>query len=221
MNNFRDLKFIGSRNEQDKIIQLIEQNLQDGWIRDKDKESECLERSGSEYRIFSRSKVESLPTSDLFLTTDNNSYLYVCNIVSVSQSEELGVETYNEILKEFFNKFVKPHIENLDVRVIFTEASINANNSMSSELAKKFSEFSSIVDKENIVIHDLDRLRFMDFIIQAHLEDALLNEYTLKELLIDENWSEENAIDLSVKYDFGKSLLRKFATLEKGQEDSL
>lgn len=209
MRNYRDLKFIGSLSEQDKLFQLIEEKLHDGWIRDKNKESDFKDKN-SEYKIFIRSKVDHLPSCALFLTPDNNSFFYVCNIAPEEELES-PVENYNTVLEEFFVKFVQPSVDNLDIRVIFSEADKTIDNSMSPELADKLKRFSGAANKASAGTHPLDQERFLDFIIQAHLESSLLDESTLDELLKDENWSSKDALELSIKYNFGRKMLKRFA----------
>lgn len=211
MKNFRDLKFIGSLREQHKLLELIEQNLCDGWARDKDKESNLKDNTKSEYRIFICSKMDALPKTSIFLTSDDNSYFYVCNIF-IEEKSELSIEEYNIILEEFFEKFVRPCINDLDIRAILTEASKTIDNSMSSELADKLKRFSGAANKSSAGTHPLDQERFLDFIIQAHLESSLLDESTLDELLKDENWLSKDALELSIKYNFGRKILKRFAS---------
>ena len=72
---------------------------------------------------------------------------------------------------------------------------------------KRFLECANMGDGGS---HPLDEKRFFDFIIQAHHERSLLDESTLRGLLIDEGWSEHHADKLSSKYCFGKDLLKQY-----------
>lgn len=209
MKSFCELKLIGSFSEQEKLIEQIEQNLCGSWIRDRDIEAEFQSRHRVDYQIFVRQKINSEPTVALFWTPDENGYLYVCNIVP-KEVGELGVEDYNVILEEFLTQFVEPSAQNLDVRIVTAEAEKTIDNSMSLELAGKLRRFSNLANKSSCGTHPCDQQRFFDFVIQAHLEKALLDESTLKALLVDEGWSEEYAYELSMKYDSGRELLQQF-----------
>lgn len=81
---------------------------------------------------------------------------------------------------------------------------------MSPELEKTFTAFSNNVNK--VHLHPvLDRDRFLDFIIQSYSENSDLDVLTLQEKLESQGWSEEDALRLSIEYEFGKELLNKFA----------
>jgi hypothetical protein len=81
---------------------------------------------------------------------------------------------------------------------------------MSPELEKMFTAFANNANK--VHLHPvLDRHRFLDFIIQSHSENSDLDVVTLQERLESQGFSEEYALELSIKYEFGKELLNKFA----------
>lgn len=113
-------------------------------------------------------------------------------------------------MREFQTKFIEPIAKDLEIRVIVTPPELNIDNVMSSQLAAKFRQFSNAANKSSVGTHPNDEERFFDFIIQAHNEKSLLNESTLSELLIEEEWSEDHAYELSIKYDFGRDLLKRY-----------
>lgn len=152
-------------------------------------------------------KDNSIPKASLHLTFDENRYLYVCNIVPVEMGQ-LGEENYNLILENFLTKFIEPAVNDLDIKIVTTPAEKNIDNSMSPELSAKLKNFS--LNKSTGIGHPCDQKRFFDFIIQAHRESSLLDESTLKQLLLDEGWSEYFTDDLSSKYCFGRELLKQY-----------
>lgn len=80
---------------------------------------------------------------------------------------------------------------------------------MSPEIEKTFTAFANNANKTHL--HPvLDRDRFLDFIIQSHSENSDLDVVTLQERLESQGFSEEYALELSIKYEFGKELLNKF-----------
>ncbi|MBW4576270.1 MAG: hypothetical protein KME08_13415 [Aphanothece sp. CMT-3BRIN-NPC111] len=205
MKSFFELKLIGISSEQEKLIDRIEYNLCDGWTRAKDMEADFQANDKIDYRIFVCPK----PIAALFLTSDENKYLYVCNIVP-KESNELGVDIYNTILEDFLTKLVEPAASGLDIRIVTTTADRSIDNSMSPELAEKFKHFSNLANKSSGGTHPSDERRLFDLIIQAHVEKSLLDESSLRELLVDEGWSEEQAYKLSIKYNFGMNLLKYY-----------
>jgi hypothetical protein len=211
MKTFSELKLIGSSSNLEKLIEQVEQNICDGWARDKDEE--CRQRISSkvDYQIFVCSKTSLRRAAALFFTFHSNKYLYLCNIVPREKgTENLEIDNYNSILEEFQTKFLEPCAQGLDIRIVVTPSEINATNSMSPELATKFQQFSYAANKSSGGTHPYDEERLFDFVIQAHLEKSLLDESTLRKLLVDEGWSDKDAYELSVKYDFGKDLLKRY-----------
>lgn len=81
---------------------------------------------------------------------------------------------------------------------------------MNPKLEEKLKCFSGCANKSNGGAHPRDRQRFNDFIVQAHYENSSLDDFTLRELLIDEGWSERHADDLSSKYCFARDLLKQY-----------
>lgn len=211
MKDFSDLRLIGNSSELEKLIELIEQNLCDGWTRGKDNEIKLQNCSKVDYQIFTCSRTNLRRSAALFLTFDNNKYLYVCNIVPNEKgTSDLGIDGYNSILREFQTKFIEPIAKDLEIRVIVTPPELNIDNVMSSQLVANFRQFSDAANKASGGTHPNDEKRFFDFVIQAHTEKSLLDESTLRKLLIDEEWSEDHAYNLSIKYDFGRDLLKHY-----------
>lgn len=209
MQQFRDLKLIGNPNELSKLVEKIETSLCDGWIRAKDKEAILKNGYNSDQFVFLTPEDNSIPYASLHIDSDENGYLYICNIVPAEKSQ-LGKKNYNLILEKFLAKFVEPAVKDLDIRIVTTSAEKNINNSMSPELSEKLKRFSVCANKSTGCGHPCDQERFMDFIIQAHREGSLLDDSTLRGLLIDEGWSEYFADDLSSKYCFNRDVLKQY-----------
>lgn len=210
MRTFRDLKLIGSADEQEKIIDRVEQSLRDGWTRDRGKEAEFASSHKLKYKIFICSKSASRPAAGLFFVADQNGYLYVCNIVP-QELGSLGVDKYNALLNEFQIKFVEPAVKDFDIQIVTTPAERTIDNSMSPEMAQLLKCFSGAANKSSGGTHPCDEGRFFDFIIQAHEENALLDESQLSGLLTDDSWSKDDAFELSCKYRFGRDLLKQYS----------
>lgn len=207
METFRNLKLIGSTDEQENLLDRIEQSLREGWTRDGVKEMEMEASRRLKYKIFVCSKLGSRPAASLFFIADKNNYLYVCNIVS-REPGQLGVEKYNAILDEFQSKFIEPAVKDLDIQIITTPAERTIDNSMSPEMAQLLKRFSVAANKSSGGTHPYDEQRFFDFIVKAHEEGSLLDESQLRGLLIDDGWTDEDAFELSCKYCFGRGLLQ-------------
>lgn len=204
-----ELKLIGSPIEQEKLIQGIEKRLNNGWTRCKEMEAEARSSQKMEFKIFVCSQTDSRPAAALHFALDNNNDLWVCNIMSTKQ-ERLSMDNCNSILEEFQTSFVEPAAKGLDIKVITTPAERNIDNLMSAEMAQRLRQFSATANKSTGGNHPLDEAIFFNFIIQAHQENAMLNESDLNGLLIEDGWSRNHADNLSRKYRFGRELLKQY-----------
>jgi predicted KAP-like P-loop ATPase len=81
------------------------------------------------------------------------------------------------------------------------------NHPMSENLTNLLTTFSMLANKT--ATHSADMTKLMDFTIQAHLERSSLDESALREILESQNWSEDKALELSEKYDFGREILAR------------
>lgn len=210
MKAFRDLKLIGSDNEQERLINLIEQQLSNGWTRDREKEAELNSLFGHGSIIFTCSETVSRPAAGLCFVADENGYLYVSNIVP--KDGELGINRYNAILEEFLTQFVEPAAKGLDIQIITNSDELTIDNAMSPEMSQLLRRFSGAANKSSGGAHPLDEGRFFNFIVQAHNEKALLDETALRGLLVDDGWSSIHAQNLSSKYSFGRDLLKHYSS---------
>lgn len=210
MKALRDLKLIGSASEQERLIDLIEQQFSNGWIRDREREAKLKSQSALNYIIFTCSETVSRPAAGLCFIADENGYLYVGNIVP-QNVRELGIDSYNAILEEFLTQFIEPAAKRLDIQILTTCGERTINNAMSPEMSQLLKHFSAAANKSSGGTHPLDERRFFDFIVQAHNERALLDETELSGLLVDDGWSSEHAQKLSSNYRFGRDLLNHYS----------
>ena len=210
MKVFRDLKLIGSKSEQERLIGLIEQQLSNGWARDRQIEAEQKSQHDHNKIIFTCSKTVSRPAARLAFIADENGYLEVCNITP-KDIGELSKDSYNSILEEFLTRFVEPAAKGLDIQIITMSDERTIHNAMSPEMSKLLKHFSDAAKKSSGGTHTLDERRFFDFIVQAHNERALLGETELSQLLVDDGWFSEHAQELSSKYSFGRDLLNHYS----------
>lgn len=209
MQQFRDLKLIGSSSELEKFIERIETSLCEGWTKVENKKNTNVVTHRFTQFSFVSPQTHTRLQGRLSLAFDENGCLYVCNIVPLEYGQ-LEIKDYNSILEEFLTKFVEPTAQDLDIRVVTTTAEKNIDNAMSPELSIKLKRFSECANQSTGGSHPLDEKRFFDFVIQAHQENSLLDESTFRELLIDEEWSEDHADKLASKYCLGRELLKQY-----------
>lgn len=205
MKEFRDLKLFGSLEKLKLAIKGIEKILDNDWYREKEKVNYQL--GINPMYCFICSETNKRRACGLYLAESKDGYLYVSNIVP-RKVGELSHDEYNYVLEEFHQRFVMPVSQELDIRVIFNGAERSVDNSMSSELASLLRTFSACANKSTGASHPLDKKRWYAFLTTAHKEKSLLDAFTLRRLLIEEeDWFEDIASELANEYEEGRSLL--------------
>lgn len=207
MKVFRNLKITGSQETLEKLIQQIENNLDQGWYRDIEAESELNFRKLYDLKMycFSCSALDQRRACNLWLGDDASDYgrLSVSNIIPKSVSQ-LSYDQYNYILEEFYQRFILPASQNLKVEVNLTEAELDIRQFMKPETAAILHNFSTNA-------HNLDpinEVRWYNFLVAAHKDQVPLDSSTLERWLREqEGWSEDIALELAESYESGRSLL--------------
>ncbi len=116
---YHRVKLIGSASELEKVIEVIETSLCDGWTRDKDREEANSKKINSKLFCFVSRKTNSRPGVSLSLRFGQDQSLGVNNIVPLEKGQLL-TENYNSILEEFLTKFIKPATKDLDIEIVTT-----------------------------------------------------------------------------------------------------
>ena len=217
MLTLRDLKLIVNSDKLKLVVTGIEELLNNGWIRDKQKETDWLSHAGIEFYCFTCSQTNERRACNLFLSTGEDGYLHVTTIMP-GDGSSLSYSEYNHVLEEFHQLFLMPVGQKLDIRIVFPEAERSINNSMSPELATLLHTFSNAANKSSGASHPLDEKRWYAFLVAAHQEKSLLDVPTLRQLLEEDGWGEEEALELSTNYESARSLLRYYeeATADAG-----
>jgi hypothetical protein len=212
---FHNLKIIGSYDEIEKLIYIIEQNLRNGWTRNKDMEDSRKRdlKILSDGRIFTQYDDNKLPICHVYFMYDKNQYLKLLSIRFPSEDannikNENNEKRQNMMLKKFYDIYLLPYKQEADVRVIYDDKELSIDSLMSNDMAQAFRSFTFAANKSSL--HPLDRERFYDFIIQAHIEGSPLEEDEISSLLQIAGWWEEKSIELSSDYRFGRDLLNRF-----------
>ena len=207
MKTFRELELRGQHSTLKQIIESIENNLTNGWMRSPDKEKEVLAISPSKVYCFTCSKKGEREASSLWLDFRDDETLYISNIVP-QEIYQLNFDQYNLILEEFYNKFILQVAEKFGIEPSLTSDLIQIDDLVTKDTLAKLKQFSLAANKSTGSSHPLDQKRWFNFIVHAHLETTPLNPSILKRWLIEvENWSEDKASQLTIEYEFAQSLL--------------
>jgi hypothetical protein len=207
MKVFRELELRGAQAKLSQLVETIEGLLADGWMRDFDQESKVSPAATSEMYCFSCTKNLGREAASLWLAYRDQNTLYVSNIIP-TETKRLDFDQYNSVLREFYDKFAQVAAEQIGMDHQLTPATKQIEDWVSEETATKLKVFSASANKSTGSSHPLDEQRWFGFLIAAHSEATTLDAGKLRRWLIeDEGWPEDVAYDLSVEYEFARSLL--------------
>jgi hypothetical protein len=138
--------------------------------------------------------------------------LEVFNIVPV-KTGSLSYSEYNNILKQFFDFFISPELNNLRFELIYTESNKTIEDLASSEVAKALKQFSGAANKTTGHSHPMDSERWLYFICLAHREKTNLDVEELVRWLKEEgDWEDSKAWELGLDYEYSMDLLKYYDT---------
>lgn len=205
MKVFQELELQGSRPVLTKAIELISQRLDNGWIRNYEKERWLESVSKDEQYGFSCSVDTMREPADLWLLYRDDETLHVSNIIPQLR-DELSVDQYNLIISEFSERFAQPVAESLGLAHTLTPATKPLEALLSKNTAAKLREFSN-KSANKTSSYPNNREAWFDFLVAAHSEPKTMSSDTLAEWLIQNYWFEDAAYKLSTEYQFAHSLL--------------
>lgn len=206
MKVFQQLELQGPKPVLTKAIEVISDSLDDGWIRNYDKERWLSSEGSDEQYGFSCSKQLMREAADLWLLYHDDERLYVSNIIP-QETNRLSMEQYNVIISEFYERFAKPAAKSLELTHTLTPATKPIEAWLSKETAAKLRRFSNISNKTIGSSYPNDREGWLDFLVAAHSEAKTMSSDILAQWLIQNHWFEDVAHKLSTEYQFAHSLL--------------
>ena len=181
---------------------LIVRSVQ--WPRDLIIEKELLS-AGIVCYSFSYLKDSKL-FAKLYLNRNENE-LYVSNITPTTVSELTKWE-YNEILNEFYRKFVYPLIQDQKITAELTAPMRVFADTVTDVVRDHFIRFAASANKSTGISHPLDRQRWFVFVTAFHKEKGKLNAELLFDALEDFGWSDDVASDLIISAEYSLELLK-------------
>jgi hypothetical protein len=207
MKVFREMKIKGSESVLMNVLAAIEKMLDRGWTRDYDRENKIDTIVLTPMYCFSCTESPGREAAALWLAWRGSDTLYIANIIP-QKLDRLSFDQYNVIAEEFYARFVKPAAERLRLEHVITPAEKGIEDWVSANTALKLETFSRLANKQTGSSHPLDEERWFDFLVAAHAEATTLDSATLARWLAEnEGWPEDVAYDLSIEYEFARSLL--------------
>ena len=131
----------------------------------------------------------------------------VTNIVPKSAGS-LSYDEYNTIAASFVRDVLNPLATPLAVRVDLGPSEQSIEELLPAAAAAALKRFSRSANRATGTAHPQDAEKWDQFVILAHREHASMGPSTLRRWLVeDERWADDQADDLSLKYESALRLL--------------
>ncbi|SHJ43119.1 hypothetical protein [Desulfofundulus thermosubterraneus] len=213
MKVFKELSLIGKTSNLEALMSEVTSLLDNGWSRDTIAENkfrkDVLGDVGNVFCISAPDTSEH-PGGQIWLMENETGVLSVTNIVPTSKNE-LSMDEYNAILDEFFNRYISSLVDKHRLRFNITPGVITLEDITDEKTVSKLRLFSRAANKSTGSSHPLDKKRWFDFIISAHINDSSLSTDMLIRWLTEvEGWADEMAHELAIEYEYGRTLLEYY-----------
>jgi hypothetical protein len=206
---FRDLVVHGANTA--KLIKFVidlTKALPAGWTRDLDCERTITRYSDSESQFaFRVAASDGRPTALVFLMRLGKA-LKITNIVP--ENGKLTRQQYNALV-EAFDALCEPVAKRHGLSVDVSSDHQDISELLTPKTMRALHLFSNAANRNTGLSHPLDCKRWLKFLVLAHDENTTLDTETLTRWLVEEQrWSEDQAVKLSVEYEFARALLEEY-----------
>jgi hypothetical protein len=190
------------------LLERLEQPQAPGWRRYAEAESRlrALGLLGGD-RCFSCTAEGRRPAAAVWLQPRGEGELFVSNVVPLER-RELSDAEYHLILGEFASQLLRAASSGLDVQTELTHRRVTLEAQLSHEGARRLKAFSETANRA--LLHQEDRRRWRDFIVQAHVEGADFDSPLLERWLADQGWPQEQRQHLVEEYETSRSVLAAY-----------
>ncbi|MGK9236351.1 hypothetical protein KXS07_31505 [Inquilinus limosus] len=181
------------------------------WRHARERERDVAAHAGrgAEVLAFERDASGGIESVGLVLWSRDEG-LEVTNIVPRRVSE-LGIRGYNAALEDFVARVAKPAAAATGYIVESSAAQQVLDDWLPAEAAGALRRFSAAANKATGSTHPMDRKRWFAFLISVHGAEAEFSTDLLVRWLTEvEGWSDDNAHDLAIEYEFGLALLDEY-----------
>ena len=195
-----DLTIRGSRAQLLRRLDDPDRPLIDGWqrgIRTTVAVRGWAQTEGS-YRHFECDAREGRVAAAVYLESDGPDGLRVANIAPRVR-RAISDEECDAVLLDFYDRVIVPAAEGLDLEVRIAPERLKPEVYLSPEGLRRLKAFSGHADKSEL--DDRDRLRWRDFVLQSHLEQAALDPDFLGAWLAEQGWREDLRAELVGEYE--------------------
>lgn len=205
MKTFKDVYIKVDNESIANFINSVTDALEMPWQRAYENE-ESSKFLGEVAYCFKRDRDSKYPAAGLSIFNKNGNTWYVPNVVPL-ESGQLSYDEYNEIITDFFNKFLAPVAKVQQVDVEISSGELQEEDIVGLEAAILLKTFSSCANKSTGSSHPRDRERWLAFIVEVSKSNISVDTGDLRRLLEQQGWSEDFATDLIIEFEFGRDLI--------------
>ncbi len=212
MKTFKDLTIKSSL---EKLISLVEKlQISDSsdfkFVSDKSEDyAKMIGKKTNEVLTF-ESPVIKGAIAFVWMVVGEENDLRITNITP-NKSGQLSIEQYNSILDSFYDKVIKPNIDE-NYHVVLSTDTKTIVDYAGKEVAEKLQVWIKSANKSTLNTHPLDFERWASFLITAHKNESELTTSQLEKFLVDEiGISEERLVSkIVIDYEYGRELLNEY-----------
>lgn len=209
MQIYSDMKFSGNAQELKTLLDQLDTSGSIGeWTRDREAEQD-IERllSGNQTAVRCFKNVGSADVPDCRLWLDISPAEWSVTNIVPSGPGPIPPSTYSALLSSF-RSAVLPLLTNTSITVSEPEYEVGPEHWLSPRAAKLLHQFSVLANKSTGASHPRDRARWNEFVIASHRDQCKIDGSDLAQILHEhEHWSEAQASDLGVLFEYERSLL--------------
>ncbi|MFW1747850.1 hypothetical protein ACG9XW_16815 [Acinetobacter guillouiae] len=197
-----------NHNQLSDYIDEITKNVLFPWKRNFEREKDGSAFAKEPFFCFEREVDELNLACGLTIFFKDQKKLYIPNIVPI-ESGQFTVDQYNSLLSEFYNNYLVVYAVKHNIQTSITNDVLSDEEILGSNTASCLRRFSNLANKSTGSCHPRDRERWYEFIKCAFDSSRIktINSELLQQVLNEQGWSEDRAVDLVIEYEFGLGLL--------------
>lgn len=202
---YREVCVRGAADRYEDVVLSIEQRLTPPWSNATHRESDS-ELGGVDRRLFERAAIGPRPAVLLLLMLRDSGDISIPNIVPLEVGQ-ISMDEYNATIEEFVSELLRPAADELGLEIEITGDVVDLADELDPVAFEALRHFSAAANKSSGASHPIDQDRWMRFICSAFRSNPSLSHRHLERWLVADGWSEEQAFDLLLEFDFAMRLL--------------
>jgi hypothetical protein len=220
LKTFQELVVKGEREDLSSFFEDLTRDLErKGWVRDTNREKEYAKYTLGYDGIFIKTpRLEGDLKAEITLISEKSQNEYkTVNIIPLNKPS-LDYDEYNEILKIFYDSFIKDRYKKHNLKVEISEPKTSLDKHLSHDSMKLLEAFSHLANKSTGSAYPSDHKRWNEFIINVFKGGEELPTDIFRRWLIEvDGWSEDVAEELVIEFDHSIDLLRQYNKENAGE----